>query len=72
MLSPGLFGFYLQILVDIGDTGRDEANKDLGEDQSSAMGVVYGCAVATLDYCKSAWLHHKSMENQILILILSF
>lgn len=54
MLSPGLFGFYLQILVDIGDTGRDEANKDLGEDQSSAMGVVYGCAVATLDYCKSA------------------
>lgn len=69
--ESGLFGFYLQIVVDIGDTGRDEANKDLGEDQSSTMGVLYG-PVATLDYCKSAWLHHKSMENQILILILSF
>lgn len=30
MLSAGLFGLYLPVVVDIGDTARDEANKDFG------------------------------------------
>lgn len=53
MPSAGLFGFFLQIMVEIGDAVRNEANKGLEEDQSSAVSVLYG-PVATWDYCKSA------------------
>lgn len=52
MLSAGLFGLYLPVMVDVGDTARDDANKDFGEDQRSTICVLYG-PVATWDYCKS-------------------
>lgn len=32
MPSPALFGFYLQIVVEIGDAARNEASNGLGED----------------------------------------
>ena len=52
MLGAGVFGLYLQIMVDIGDTAREEVSKGLGEDQSSAVGVLYGPG-APWDYCES-------------------
>lgn len=42
----------------------DEANKGLGEDPCSAMGVLYG-PVATRDYCKCSRLHHKSQKTKL-------
>lgn len=52
MVGAGVFGLYLQIMVDIGDIAKEELSKGLGEDQSSAVGVLYGPG-ATCDYCES-------------------
>lgn len=52
MLGAGLFGLYLQIMVDTGDIAREEVSKGVGEDQHSAVGVLYGPG-ATWAYCES-------------------
>lgn len=51
MLGAGLFGLYLQIMVDTGDIAREEVSKGV-EDQHSAVGVLYGPRARWV-YCES-------------------
>lgn len=66
MLGAGLFGFYLQIMVDTGDIAREEVSKGVGEDQHSAWVCYMDLGQHGFIVRVHAGLGHKSTQNQTL------
>lgn len=70
-MGAEVFGLYLQIMVDTGDSAMKEVSKGIAEDQSSVVGVLYAPGQHEIIRIY-ARLGYKSTQTQTLILTAVF